>query len=140
MAKKIVKNILKTLRKGKRIVKKEMKLEDIEAMPEDIQKERGYQHGEIKAMQEELDDLREKIKRSKEKEDVARFLSQKEEEFRRKELSGTLSLRGLFDVLSGKFRKKNITLLNRNRTVSFGNLHDISFNSDGRIGLLVMEN
>ena len=138
-----LKKLLKTLKAKPKIAKKELKVEDIEAMPEDIQKERGYQHGEIQALQEELQELKEKLEPSKEKQDIAKFLLQKEEEMRQKEFAGTLSLRGLFKVIgSGKFGvgKKYISLLNRNRTVNFGNLYDITFNSDGRIGFWIMEN
>ena len=140
-----IKKLLKTLRAGKKpkIVKKELKMEDIEAMPEDIQKERGYQHGEIQSLQEELQELREKLEPAKDKQDIAKFLIQKEDELRQKELAGTLSLRGLFKTIEkGNFGvgKKYISLLNRNRTVNFGNLYDITFNSDGRIGFWVMEN
>ena len=140
-----IKKLLKTLKLGKKskIVKKELNVKDIEAMPEDIQKERGYQQGEIQSLQEELQELREKLEPSKEKQDIARFLIQKEDELRQKELAGTLSLRMLFKVIEkGRFGvgKKYISLLNRNRTVNFGNLYDITFNSDGRIGFWVMEN
>lgn len=125
------------------MAKKELTAESIEAMPEDIQKERGYQHGEIQALQEELQELREKLEPSKEKQNIARFLLQKEEELRQKELVGTLSLRGVFKTIEGGklgVGKKYISLLNRNRTINFGNLYDITFNPDGRIGFWVMEN
>ena len=142
MVKKIVKKFLKTLKAKKKIVKKELTLESIEAMPEDIQKERGYQHGEIQAMQEELEELREKLKPSKTNEEIYKFLHQKEDELTQKELSGILSLRGLFDTIKGGklgVGKKRISLLNRNRTLNFGDLYDITFNQDGRIGFWVME-
>ena len=138
-----IKKLLKTLKGKKKIVKKELSPESIEAMPEDIQKERGYQHGEIQALQEELQRLREKLEPSKEKQDIARFLLQKEDELRQRELAGTLSLRGMFKTIEGGkigIGKKYISLLNRNRTVNFGNLYDITFNPDGRIGFWVMEN
>ena len=139
-----IKKFLKTLRGKKKVkvVKKELGVEDIEAMPEDIQKERGYQQGQIQSLQEELEELKEKLKPSKEKEEIARFLMQKEEELRQRELTGTLSLRGLFDVLKGHKlgKKKEISLLNYNRKVNFGNLYDITFNPDGRIAFWVMEN
>lgn len=139
-----IKKILKTL-KGKKTksVKKELTPESIEAMPEDIQKERGHQQGEIQALQEELQKLREKLEPSKEKQDIAKFLVQKEDELRQKELAGTLSLKGMFKMIEGGklgVGKKYISLLNRNRTVNFGNLYDITFNRDGRIGFWVMEN
>lgn len=139
-----IKKLLKTL-KGKKTkpVKKELSPESIEAMPEDIQKERGHQQGEIQALQEELQELREKLEPSKEKHDIAKFLLQKEDELRQKELAGTLSLKGLFRVIEGGklgVGKKHISLLNRNRTVNFGNLYDITFNPDGRMGFWVMEN
>src|SRR3990167_7103776 len=138
-----LKKLLKTMRGKKKlkIVKKELKPKDIDAMPEDIQKERGYQHGEIQAMQEELEALREKLKPSKEKKEIERFLLQKEEELRQKEFAGILSLRGLFNVLKehklGK--KKDVNLLSYNKQVNFGNLYDITFNPDGRIGFWVMD-
>lgn len=139
-----IKKILKTL-KGKKTkpVKKELTQESIEAMPEDIQKERGYQQGEIHAMQEELEELTEKIKPSKTNEEIYKFLHQKEDELRQKELSGILSLRSLFETIKGGklgFGKKKISLLNRNRTVNFGDLYDITFNQDGRIGFWTIEN
>src|SRR3990167_8718121 len=137
-----LKKLLKTL-KGKKksqLVKKELKPENIDAMPEDIQKERGFLQGENQALREELDELREKIKPSKEKKEIERFLMQKEEELRQKELSGILSLRGLFEALKehkiGK--KKEINLLSYNKQVNFGSLYDITFNPDGRIGFWVM--
>lgn len=140
-----IKKLLKTL-KGKakpKMAKKELKVENIEAMPEDIQKERGYQHGEIQALQEELQQLREKLEPSKEKHDIAKFLLQKEDELRQKDIAGTLSLKGVFKAIEGGklgIAKKYISLLNRNRTVNFGNLYDITFNPDGRIGFWIMEN
>lgn len=138
-----LKKLLKTLKGKPKMAKKELKVEDIEAMPEDIQKERGHQQGEIQALQEELQELREKIEPSKEKQNIAKFLLQKEEELRQKELVGTLSLKGVFKAIEGGkigIGKKYISLLNRNRTVNFGNLYDITFNPDGRIGFWVMEN
>src|SRR3990167_10104439 len=119
-----LKKLLKTL-KGKKkpqIVKKELNMKDIDAMPEDIQKERGYQQGEIQAMQEELEELREKLKPSQEKKEIERFLMQKEEELRQRELAGILSLRGLFDALKGHKmgKKKEISLLSYNRKMIFG--------------------
>lgn len=127
--------------------KVEKRIEDVEAVPEDIQKERGFQQGQILAMEEELEELRERLKGSREKGEVAVFLQEKDRELELKKLEGCMSLRGLFDVLSGRKnyeengRKiKNVSLLSFNEQKYFGDLYDISFNPDGRIGFWIREN
>lgn len=131
----------KKSKKGKEI-KKEMTADEIDSLPADIQRERGHQLGQIAGMEEELEELREKLKGSREKEEVAKFLQQKDEELRLKEMEGILSLRNLFSILekSKKGIIKKISLLSYNKKTLFGKLHDISLNPDGRIGVWVKEN
>lgn len=138
MVKKVIKKIAKKIKgkKKKELTEKEMTLEQIEDLPIDIQKERGFKEGKIVALEEDLEALREKLKPKREKEEIARFLQQKEEEIRLRGTEGTLSLRGLFDVLVGRKKgAKKINLLSYNKKMNFGNLYDITLNPDGRIGI-----
>ena len=135
MAKKLLK---------KKEVKKKLRPENIEAMPEDIQKERGHQQGQIVALEEELEQLRDEIKAPREQQEVAKFLQQKTEEIDIKEQVGILSLRGLFDILTKRQQligvPKTIKLYSRKKGKYFGDLYDISFNPDGSLGVWIMDN
>jgi len=132
---KMIKKLFKRKEKEKRQVKKKLSPESIEAMPEDIQKERGRQQGEIIALEEEIEELKKQIKSPRERQEVAKYLQQKAEEIEAKEQTGSLFLRGLFDVLSGRVKvkgiEKKIGLYSHNLGKYFGDFYDFSFNSDG---------
>jgi len=131
----MIKKLFKRKEKEKRQVKKKLSPESIEAMPEDIQKERGRQQGEIIALEEEIEELKKQIKSPRERQEVAKYLQQKAEEIEAKEQTGSLFLRGLFDVLSGRVKvkgiEKKIGLYSHNLGKYFGDFYDFSFNSDG---------
>lgn len=142
MVKKLLKKILKK-EKGKKELKKKLSSESIDAMPEDIQRERGHQQGQIVALEQELEELKDILNAPREKQEVAKFLQQKSDEIEAREQVGKFSLRALFDIMTGRVKvkgvPKTIKLLSHNKAGYFGDLYDITFNPDGQIAVWTLE-
>lgn len=142
MVKKLLKKMLKK-EKGKKEVKKKLSTESIDAMPEDIQRERGHQQGQIVALEQELEELKDILNAPREKQEVAKFLQQKSDEIEAREQVGKFSLRALFDIMTGRVKvkgvPKTIKLLSHNKAGYFGDLYDITFNPDGQIAVWTLE-
>ena len=143
----ILKKFWKLLTK-KRVIEKIIKLDESKMKPieqyEHILKERAQMQGTILAREKQLRELNEENKQlkddlnrgEKEKDVIARKLTEKYLKASVEHLKGAFSLTKLF---AEKLRDNNFEVFSYNMKKSFGKFDDIIFLEDGRIGVSVID-